>query len=373
MHSKFRWLLPFIGLGLTGCEVDVKGLRETAAAIDKFSDQVKQTGGENGDLQKLLNIAKKDVDDLIDKAEKAGGRLEEKVVLDWIEQRKQTIQEVSRLVRASSIEVQGSMYGVTEEFGQSLNRLPSDVSNQLLKVVASVPAVVPTFLLSKKVLETEGTDLVFRTKKSYRLSIIAIDAAGLRLRIDGGEPLIPRNPLAGKVIFEIKAPSLVDRFREQRRVFVPIELIDRGPANQVRFVGSLELKPIFPVEYKLFVRGANGKLNRLTVDRGPSMDLILSSVKDPMQAKGDRPEQIAAKQAEIYETARVRLPYGTSVVDLPPEADDWEMEVTLETGETKTLDHNAPMFKGVRVRFKTVATTAESRVTQLTIDVDPSN
>ncbi len=164
MLPKFRWLLACMALGLTGCDIDVKGLRETAAAIDKFSDQIRQTAGDNGDLQKLLAQAKKDVHELIEKAEKAGGRLEEKVVLDFIEQRKQTIQEISRLVRESGTEIQGRMFPITEEFSQSLNRLPPAVSNQLLKVVAAVPPLIPGIFLSKNVLETEGTELIFRTR-----------------------------------------------------------------------------------------------------------------------------------------------------------------------------------------------------------------
>ncbi len=92
-----------------------------------------------------------------------------------------------------------------------------------------------------------------------------------------------------------------------------------------------------------------------------------------MLAKGAPPDQIAAQQGHIYRTARSRLPYGTSIIDLPPGADDWEMEATVETGEPpRTLDRNAPMFKGVRVRYKTIATEAGSRLLRLTIDVDPS-
>ncbi len=330
MRSKFRWILALIALSVTGCEIDVKWIRETAAAIDKFSDQIKQTAGENGDLQKLLAIAKKDVDDLIKKAEQRGGRLEEKLVLDLIDQRKQMIQDLSKLVRSSTIEVQGSMIGVTEEFSKSLERLSSDASNHLLKVVATYPPLLPGVFLSKKVLDTEGTELTFRPNGYYyRVSFTARDAADLGLRIDGRGPLIPRNPLETKVVYEISTSSLADRYREQQREFVPIELVELGRTKGLRFVGSLELKPLFPVEYKLTVRGASGQLSRLTVDRGPAIKIILASVRDSMKAKGDRPKAIAARQANIYKTARIRLPYGTSIVDLSPDADDWEMVVTL--------------------------------------------
>ena len=68
----------------------------------------------------------------------------------------------------------------------------------------------------------------------------------------------------------------------------------------------------------------------------------------------------------------MRLPYGSSFVDLYPGFDEFEMTIVLENGLKRTLDRNRPRFDGVRLNAREEARPDNTTFWRLSIDADPA-
>lgn len=368
---KRIFLMTFAGLALAsgGCTIELGGLREVAQSIDGMRAQLDKTTGEGKDLDRLLETARKDVDKLIEKAAKEGGKLEEKFVLEFIEERKAIFAQATALMKKTNLTLKGSAFSVTHEFSEAMGRLPAGVADQIGPIVLAIPGV----FLSTHPVQIEGTEITFRPGGYYRLLFDARQAANLDVRVDHKTIYSPRNPTDTRVAVEIPASSLCTRFGDKGREFVPIELVERGRPGAVRFLGSLDLKPLFGVQYKLTEIGPKGLENPLVIHRGPALDDIVAAVGSAMKAAGEDPVKIATRHAQIYAMARERLPYGPSFVDLSPGVDDFELTVTLENGVTRILDQNRPEYGGVRLTWKERARPDMKTFLRVSIDAVPQS
>jgi hypothetical protein len=315
----------------------------------------------------LLEQAHRDVEDLIEKAAKEGGKLEEKFVLDFIEQRKQLFLDATALMKKTNLAFRGSAFAVTDDLMGAMRKLPSDLSKDIGPLVLAIPGIFQ----STDPVQIEGTELTFRPKGYYRLIFDARQAANLDIRVDHKAVFSPKNRMDTRVDVEIPASSLVPRFRDREREFVEIELIDRKNPNIVRFIGSLDLKPMFGVEYELTQFGPKGQEKKGTIEQGAALDEILRAIGESMKAEGADPVRIAERHALIYEIAKTRLPYGSSFVDLPPGFEDFEMTITLENGAKRTLDMNRPRFGGVSLHLREKSLPDTTTYYRLTIDANP--
>ena len=77
-----------------------------------------------GDLDRLLEQARKDVDGLIEKAIAEGGKLEEKIVLDFIEQRKQLFADATALMKKTNLAFRSSAFAVTDDMMGAMRKAP---------------------------------------------------------------------------------------------------------------------------------------------------------------------------------------------------------------------------------------------------------
>jgi len=359
----------FVGLSLmtSGCTIELGGLKEVARSIDGMRAQLDKTTTEGGDLDRLLEKARKDVDGLIEKAIAEGGKLEEKVVLDFIKQRKEVFADATALMRKTNLAFRGSAFAVTDDMMGAMRKLPAELSSEIGPLVLAIPGL----FLSTDPVQIKGSEITFRPKGYYRLTIDARQAANLEVRVDHKAVVSPRNPMDTRVDIEIPASSLLPRFRDQEREFVTIELVDRKNPNIIRFIGSLDLKPLFGVEYELTEFGPKGQEKKGVIDQGAALEEILGAVGVAMKVAGADPVKIAERHGMIYEMAKTRLPYGSSFVDLPPGFDDFEMTITLENGAKRTLDANRPRFGGVSTHLREKTGPDNTTFLRLTIDADP--
>src|SRR4051794_12185399 len=72
----------------SGCLIDTDGLQKVVAGLKELESKA------NDDAKEHIDKLHKGVEGLIRQAEASGGRLEEKVLRDFIEQRRETIIEV---------------------------------------------------------------------------------------------------------------------------------------------------------------------------------------------------------------------------------------------------------------------------------------
>jgi hypothetical protein len=291
--------LVFAGVTLammSGCTIELGGLKEVARSIDGMRAQLDKTTKEGGDLDRLLEQAHRDVEDLIKKAGKEGGKLEEKVVLDLIELRKPLFADATALMRKTNLSFKSIAFPVTDDMMEAIRKLPSELSSQIGPIILSSN---PGLFLSKDPVQIEGTEITFRPKGYYRLIFDARQAANLDLRLDHKAVFSPRNPKDTRVDVEIPASSLFPRFRDQEREFVTIELVDRKNPEAVRFIGSLDLKPLFGVEYELTEFGPKGQETRGVIEQGAALEEILGAVGASMMAAGTDPAKIAERHGMI--------------------------------------------------------------------------
>jgi hypothetical protein len=89
-----------------------------------------------------------------------------------------------------------------------------------------------------------------------------------------------------------------------------------------------------------------------------------------MEAKGALPHQIAARHGQILlGIAPERLPDGTSIIDLAPGCEEWEMDVTVK-GKTETLSRSLLRFRGVTVYPREIPIANGVKGWRLTIKVE---
>jgi hypothetical protein len=380
LMSRIRTiLLAALPLAAAGCDVDVKGLKEASAALDRFSAEAeKVTNPESGNLKKLLGDAKKELSTLIREAEDAGGRLEGQVVRDFVIQRQALISDILSLEKKIfgdanffGIQARGILASTTEEANQALRSFSSDLSSQMFQAISILQGM--TGIKVKQPLKYKGMVIPFRLKGFYVITITIPDAFNLGLKI-GDEVISPQFPTQGEAAFKLPVEDLKDRFKDTDRRSVPIKLVELNRAKEeIRYVGNLFLEPLFPIEYlRLTERGPNGMKRDLAVEGGPAIQDALAAAAEIMKKKGNSPVEIAERHGQIFNLARKRLLNGTSVVMLSPGFNDWEMLVILENGETTIVDQNQPSFGDVRVRWKSIQDETGNQVIQLTIDVNTS-
>ena len=366
-----RRLLPCLLVGIaptiaSASVIEPSGLEEVARSIDGLRAQLARMSMAGGELDQLLERAHRDVEDLITKFGKEEKKLEKEVMLDLDEQQTKFFLKATALMKKTNLTLKASAFPITDELTKSMRQVPKEVADQIRPLVLAIWGP----LLSKDSIQIEGTEITFRSRGYYRLIFDVRQAKNLDVRVDHKAVFSPRNPMDTRVDVEIPASILVSRFRDQEREFVPIELVSRNETNAVRFIGSLDLKPLFGVEYDLKEFGPQGQRKWGVIEQGAALDEILRAVATAMKAEGADCLKIAVRHAQVYRMAKTRLPYGSSFVDLHPGFDEFELTITPENGATRTLDRNRPRFGGVSVHSREEVGSDSMAFWRLTIDAD---
>jgi hypothetical protein len=416
-----RFLLTICALAslsLTGCDVDVFGMSKLADAVNRLSNEAEVITADGGNLSRRIKEFHGDLSSLIDKAAREGNKLEEKVVLDFIEQKKEIIKDILLIekrvfhdIHISAIEIQGRMVAVTDSLNRILDRVPKEIIAEVYAIASILP-----FQQSDKPLDVRGLNHVaYHPGGHYPVSFALKDAFSLGLRIANEKPIQQPVPKDSRAEFELPAESIAKFFKDEEPAKVAIELVhlkaERGQPNlkvdsgqpkrkagggvldqaldnavdklldralptvqavlipkdrkegETRFIGTMNLDPLFLTAYTLVARGEDGQEQTLPIQEGPAiMDMVrLATAK--LGAEGADAATIGRRHGEIFNLAKRRIPFGTSTVILPVGTKSWKFTFTPQTAPTETLQRNNPSFENITVK--------EDPINELTIIVRP--
>ena len=219
-------------------QVEVKDLKQILETLDRF----RAMAGDNGDLAKRIDQLKKDMSDLIDQAERAGGHLEQKVVLDFIEQREATFKDLFRLEKKvfgdthdALRELQSGMMSVPASFNLFADRFGRDFALQLTGITPLLP-----FSRGDHLLDAQGTRLAFQAKGTYPTTTFVLKEAfgvGLRMNDKVFQPT-PESRFETRVGFDFPASQFAEQFQDTEPTPIPIEIVDHDKKNAIRYTGA---------------------------------------------------------------------------------------------------------------------------------------
>jgi len=116
-------------------------------------------------------------------------------------------------------------------------------------------------------------------------------------------------------------------------------------AGKTVYAGNLILLPTFPVTYSLKIALPGGVEKGMAFEQGAALEAILTGEKQRLRQHGQTDLSIAARQYDLYQLAKTRLPYGISEITLPSDA-DWSISGQHPDGEPYSLSTDKPTSIG---------------------------
>ncbi len=299
----------------SGCEVE--GLKEARESVDRFREQIHDTTGDGGDLDRRLEQFSNGLKDVISEAEAAGGRVAENTI------------------RELTTKVFGNAESLVRIFQGSALSITSDVEKKLIDVLDKgdgnfASLLAPTVLYrggARDPLRIDGNEWEWRPKGEQQLKVIIPNAGELTAYV-GGVSLQTVKAEASRITFQC---TMSDKFVQ---LFHDTENSKTGfileKDNEVLYSGNLLLVARFPVAYRLKVSEARKYIH----------DCVgMPGTIDWEKGRSPTPVLHAQRCGELYRLADQRLMAGVSTFDVP-KGEPWEMDITFPDGKAERLSQN---------------------------------
>lgn len=358
MRSR-QVLFSFVAVAisfLSGC--DPLEIGKAADALDRFSATIDKTTADGQNLDRRIK-------QLAHELRAVGSDVTQDALIKWGVVRKDTIQDILDLSQKLHLdlrilwqEVHGTGISIPLQIDDSLKQFRVDLRDDLAQLVAPMWVVKA----DGAPLSYRGLNWTIRTCGYYTVTFGIAGANKLRLKV-GGTVIPPEfGGTAGKITFKVPiGKSTKAMFRDTEPMPLGFLLIDSK--DKPRHGGLLSLQPRFPIKYEFKVYPADGKKGfARSIECGPAIDDIVSSAFGTDVV-------LATRHGSIYRLARSRLPFGTSVVEIPV-GSQWELKLTFPDGKTELVNPNKPQVNNEMGNVTVRGPNRRGNIWTLQIDVE---